>query len=60
MIFPGFVTDTLGFLLLVPLTRKIIISSILKKNNLDRKKEEKDYIEGELVEKNKKDNGNEL
>ena len=30
LIFPGFVTDTLGFFLLVPWTRKIIISSFLK------------------------------
>ena len=60
LIFPGFVTDTLGFLLLLPLSRKIIINSILKKSNLNREKKEKNYIEGELVEKNKKDNGNEL
>ena len=54
LIFPGFVTDTLGFLLLVPLTRKIIIAPFLKKNNMREKKE--DYIEGEIVSEEKKRN----
>ena len=29
LIFPGFVTDTIGFLLLVPWTRKIIVKSFI-------------------------------
>ena len=30
LIIPGFFTDTLGFLLLIPLTRKLIINVIVK------------------------------
>ena len=56
LIFPGFVTDTVGFILLVPWSRKILISSIIKKNNINKKT--KNYIDGEIVEKNnnKEDN----
>ena len=52
LIFPGFVTDTLGFFLLIPLTRKIIIGSFLKKKNMSRKNE--NYIEGEIIKEDKK------
>ena len=31
LIFPGFITDTIGFLLLIPITRKFLVSLILKK-----------------------------
>ena len=58
LIFPGFVTDALGFLLLVPLTRKIIIAPFLKKNNMREKKE--DYIEGEIVSEEKKRNKDDI
>ena len=47
LIIPGFATDTLGFLLLFPLTRKLILGRLLKKF----KKEttvKKTYIEGEF------------
>ena len=51
LILPGFVTDTIGFLLIFPLTRKIIITLWLKKrNNL---KEPKDFIEAEIIEEKK-------
>ncbi len=53
LIFPGFVTDTLGFLLLIPLTRKIIVKSFIKKQNTVKKKSE-DYIEGEILDKKDK------
>jgi len=57
LIFPGFVTDTLGFLLLVPFKRKIIITPFLKKNNMREKKEEniEDEIINEEKERNKDD-----
>ena len=32
LILPGFISDTIGFLLLIPFTRKIVISFWLKKN----------------------------
>ena len=52
LIFPGFVTDTLGFFLLIPWTRKIIVGSFLKKNSMNKRKE--NYIEGELIKEEKK------
>ena len=47
LIIPGFATDALGFLLLFPLTRKLILGKFFK----NFKKEttiKKDYIEGEF------------
>ena len=47
LIIPGFATDALGFLLLFPLTRKLILGKFFK----NFKKEttiNKDYIEGEF------------
>ena len=53
LIIPGFITDFFGFLLLVPFTRKIIISLFLKKKRPVADK--KDYIEGEILDRDKKD-----
>ena len=58
LIFPGFVTDSIGFLLLIPFTRKLIIKKILKRQDVDLKK--KDFIEGEVIEKEDKGKENEL
>ena len=58
LIIPGFVTDTVGFLLLIPFTRKIIINSLIMKKNYSIK-EKKNYIDGEIVDKDK-DKNNEL
>ena len=56
LITPGFITDTIGFILLFPPTRKIIINFFLKKN-IPIEKSKDDFIEGEILEKNKdKDN----
>lgn len=53
LIVPGFFTDFLGFLFLIPFTRKIIFSiAFKKKNNVDINKKE-DAIEGEIVNKKK-------
>ena len=52
LIVPGFFTDFLGFLFLIPFTRKIIFSIALKKKNVDINKNE-DAIEGEIVDKKK-------
>ena len=55
LIVPGFVTDALGFLLLMPWSRKIIVKSFIKKQN-NVKTKSKNYIEGEIEEKeNNKD-----
>ena len=52
LIIPGFITDVLGFLLLIPFTRKIIINLfIMKKNNPINRND--DYIEGEIIDKKK-------
>ena len=57
LILPGFFTDTLGFLLLIQLTRKLIIKLFLKKRYEESGNEKKDYIEAEVIEseENKKD-----
>jgi len=52
LIIPGFFTDLIGFLFLIPFTRKIIFSSTLKKNDVDMNKKG-DAIEGEIVDKKK-------
>ena len=51
LIIPGFVTDAVGFLLLIPFTRKIIINKIVKTKKENIKKE--DFIEGEIINKDK-------
>ena len=54
LIIPGFLTDFLGFLLLIPFTRKIIFSVVLKnENKVDINN--KDTIDGEIVDKKKDD-----
>jgi UPF0716 protein FxsA len=49
LIIPGFFTDTIGFLLLVPFTRKLLLAPIIKKNKV---KEDK-TIEAEIVDEKK-------
>ena len=53
LIIPGFFTDTLGFLLLIPITRKLLINFLIKKNLKNNQKNTK-TLDGEIVE-NKKD-----
>ena len=49
LILPGFATDFLGFLIILPLTRKLIFGKISK--NLKNKKPEKNnFIDGEYEE----------
>ena len=55
LILPGFITDTFGFLLLIPFTRNIIIKSFMTKENISIKKTE-EYIDGEIVDKDKDKN----
>ncbi len=58
LIIPGFATDILGFLIIFPVTRKIIFQSILNKFN-NKSIKTKDIIEGEyedIEEENKNDN----
>ena len=46
LIIPGFATDMFGFLIIFPITRRIIFQKLLKKVNKDNKNR-KDFIEGE-------------
>tara|TARA_B100000925_G_scaffold289316_1_gene271917 strand:- start:1475 stop:1894 length:420 start_codon:yes stop_codon:yes gene_type:complete len=47
LIIPGFITDILGFLLIFPLSRKLIFKKFLKKNP-QPKKEKNNFIDGEF------------
>tara|TARA_B100000315_G_scaffold237003_1_gene253370 strand:- start:40 stop:480 length:441 start_codon:yes stop_codon:yes gene_type:complete len=55
LIIPGFLTDLVGFLLIIPITRKFFINSIFSKFN--RKKNDENIIEGSF-EENKQNNNN--
>ena len=56
LIIPGFFTDTVGFLLLIPITRKILISFFVKKRNPKTNKKNTNILDGEIIEdKDKKD-----
>ena len=56
LIIPGFFTDTIGFLLLIPFTRKILISFFIKKKRNPNNQENVNILDGEIIEdKNKKD-----
>ncbi len=54
LIVPGFVTDFIGFILLFPPSRKLIVNYFLKRNN-PIEKNKKDFIEGEVLEEKTKD-----
>jgi len=53
LIIPGFLTDIVGFLLIIPITRKFFISSISTKFN---RKRNGNIIEGSYEEANKEEN----
>ena len=53
LIIPGFFTDIIGFLLLIPFTRKILISFLIKKQNISSKQEDKKTLDGEIIEDKK-------
>jgi len=48
LIIPGFLTDLIGFLLIIPVTRKFFINKISTKYN--KTKINKDFIEGDYEE----------
>jgi len=53
LIIPGFFSDTIGFLLLIPFSRKILINFLLKKNNINSKKDSNNTLDGEIIEDKK-------
>jgi len=50
LIIPGFLTDILGFLLIIPVTRKFFIKSVSSK--FKKKENKEDIIEGVIEEEN--------
>ena len=54
LIIPGFFTDLIGFLLLIPFTRKILFKLAFKNKSAPNIKKETDTIDGEVID-NKKD-----
>ena len=50
LILPGFLTDIVGFLLIIPVTRKLFIKSISSK--FEKKKNNENIIEGVIEEEN--------
>ena len=51
LIFPGFITDSIGFILLFPLTRKILINVWMKKKFEKKENKDDDILDGEIIEK---------
>ena len=51
LIIPGFITDTFGFILLFPFTRKLLINIWFNKKYKKKYKKENDIVEGEIVKK---------
>ena len=53
LIFPGFITDFFGFLLLIPFTRKILFALTSKRKTEPKTKNQNKIIDGEIVDKKK-------
>ena len=50
LIIPGFFTDTIGFLLLIPFTRKIFFSFFFKNKTRSKIKKNDETIDGEIID----------
>ena len=53
LIIPGFFTDFLGFILLIPFTRKILLKVALKNKTKENIKSQNKTIDGEVIDSNK-------
>ena len=53
LILPGFITDAIGLLFLVPYTRKIIISSWISNKYKNKPLNEDDIIDAEIIDEKK-------
>ena len=53
LIIPGFFTDLIGFLLLIPFTRRIIFSLVIKNKSQSAVNREDGTIDGEIVDHKK-------
>jgi len=58
LIIPGFLTDLIGFLLIIPVTRKLFISTIASKLRNKKVNNNKDIIEGSIDETQQDHNNN--
>ena len=56
LIIPGFLTDTVGFLLIFPPTRKLLLGKFAK-NSSNQKKQKQDFINGEFEDIDDDKNG---
>lgn len=54
LIIPGFITDTIGFLLLIPFTRKFLISFLVNKQRFSTEQKNTETLDGEIIEKKKR------
>ena len=55
LIIPGFFSDFIGFLLLVPFTRKILFKLTMRRKATDDEKSRNKTIDAEIIENNKDD-----
>ena len=53
LIIPGFFTDVVGFLLLIPLTRKLLFRIIFRNSQKIKEEKNAETIEGEIVNRKK-------
>ena len=53
LIIPGFFTEFIGFLLLIPFTRKILFGVTLKNKKKEETGSQSKTIDGEIIDKNK-------
>jgi UPF0716 protein FxsA len=53
LILPGFISDAIGFLLLFPFTRKLIISLWFKNKYKTSHKQDEEIIDAEIIEEKK-------
>ena len=51
LIIPGFLTDFIGFLILIPFTRKIIFNIAFKNKNKNNVNNKENTLEGEVIDK---------
>ena len=54
LILPGFISDTVGLLFLIPFSRKIIINIWLSSRYKEKSKNDENIIDAEIVEEEKK------
>ena len=56
LIIPGFLTDIIGFLFIIPFSRKLLIKIFLSKKNIYKNNERNITLDGEIInDKDKKD-----